>query len=75
MGRLAGNVLNLIKGMENPQRLSPCGGVHIKLMDVEKSFPLYEVNKQSELRMKVRAVFYRRYKELRLCMNTLQCLT
>lgn len=44
MGRLAGKVLNLIKGMENPQRLSPGGGVHAKPMGVEKSFPLYEVN-------------------------------
>lgn len=40
MGRLAGKVLNLMKGMEDLQRLSPCGGVHVKLMGVEKFFSL-----------------------------------
>lgn len=40
MGSLAGNLLSQID-MEHPQRLSPSGRVHIKLMGVEKSFPLY----------------------------------
>lgn len=40
MGSLAGNLLNL-NDMEYLQRLSLCERVRIKLMDAEKSFPLY----------------------------------
>ena len=39
MGILAGKFLSQTD-KENPQRLSPGGGVHVKPMDVEKSFSL-----------------------------------
>lgn len=40
MESLAGKLLSLKRDMEDLQRLSPCGGVHVKLMGVEKFFSL-----------------------------------
>lgn len=40
MESLAGKFLSHKRDMEYLQRLSPCGGVHIKPMDVEKSSSL-----------------------------------